>query len=97
MNESCPRSIFSERMLVRESERMVSAEEKLFVDERHVIITSTSEIDMTQWRKHLVKNWDKVSFLSDLLHAFYCEGDAKEHKAVGTDWCSWQSRWEAWR
>ena len=41
INESCPRSIFSERMLVRESERMVSAEEKLFVDERHVIITST--------------------------------------------------------
>ena len=46
---------------------MASAEEKLFKDERLVIISSTREIDMRQWRNHLIENWDKVGFLSVLF------------------------------
>ena len=42
---------------------MDSPKEKLFEDEKLVIISSTREIDMTQWRNHLIKNWDKVGFL----------------------------------
>ena len=42
---------------------MASAEGKLFEDEKLVIISSTREIDMTQWRNHLIKNWDKVGFI----------------------------------
>ena len=38
-------------------------EKKLFEDEKFVIISSTREIDMTQWRNHLIKNWNKVGFL----------------------------------
>ena len=45
------------------SERMASADENLFEDEKLVIISSTREIDMTQWRNHLIANWDKVFFL----------------------------------
>ena len=43
---------------------MASAEETLFEAENLVIISSNGEIDMTQWRKHLLKkeNWEKVGF-----------------------------------
>ena len=39
---------------------MASADEKLFEDEKFVIISSTREIDMRQWRNHLIENWETV-------------------------------------
>ena len=48
---------------------------QLLEAENLVIISSNDEIDMTKWRKHLMKeeNWEKVGFLliphnSDLSH-----------------------------
>ena len=41
----------------------LTEEKKLFEDEKLVIISSTDEIDMTQWRNHLIKNWDKVGLI----------------------------------
>ena len=54
---------------------MASAEEKLFEAENLVIISSNAEIDMTQWRKHLMKeeNWEKVDFLKSLVYIIFCE------------------------
>ena len=46
---------------------MASVNQKRFEDENLVIISSNTEIDMTQWRKYLVENWDKVFFSISIL------------------------------
>ena len=43
------------------SERMVGVED--FHNEHFVIISSNVEISMTNWRKYLEKNWEKVTEL----------------------------------
>ena len=58
--------IFIRRMISQlDFQRMASVNQKRFEDENLVIISSNTAIDMTQWRKYLIENWDKVFFLSN--------------------------------
>ena len=49
---------------------MASANQKRFEDENLVIISSNTKIDMTQWRKYLIENWDNVFQFSVLSLIF---------------------------
>ena len=50
---------------------MASVNQKRFEDENLVIVSSNTEIDMTQWRKYLIENWNKVFFPISILSLLF--------------------------
>ena len=64
---------------------MASVNQKRFEDENLVIISSNSEIDMTQWRKYLVENWDKVFFPISILSLLFLFSATPPSKNVFID------------